>query len=75
TLVLEFPIEEWSLKISDKWPEDEEDDIARDAWAGVVPLISSYAAAQPAPDLRPDIAVPPSVRALGEAGAAHSAGR
>ncbi|MDT4916421.1 MAG: uncharacterized protein QOH89_1121 [Pseudonocardiales bacterium] len=75
TLVLEFPIEEWSLKISDKWPEDEADDIAGDAWAGVVPLISSYAAAQPAPDLRPDIAVPPSVRALGEAGADHSAGR
>jgi nitroimidazol reductase NimA-like FMN-containing flavoprotein (pyridoxamine 5'-phosphate oxidase superfamily) len=64
TLVLEFPIVEWSLKVSDKWPEDEDVDIDGEAWAGVVPLVSNYTAAQSAPDLRDGIPVPPSVRAL-----------
>jgi len=64
TLVLEFPIAEWSLKISDKWPEDEDSDVAGDAWGGVVPLVSRYADALPAPDLREGIPVPPSVSAL-----------
>jgi nitroimidazol reductase NimA-like FMN-containing flavoprotein (pyridoxamine 5'-phosphate oxidase superfamily) len=64
TLVLEFPIAEWSLKISDKWPEDEDSDIAGDAWAGVVPLATRHSAALPAPDLRAGIPVPASVRAL-----------
>jgi nitroimidazol reductase NimA-like FMN-containing flavoprotein (pyridoxamine 5'-phosphate oxidase superfamily) len=64
TLVLAFPIAEWSLMISDKWPEDEDTDIAGDAWAGVVPLVSRYTSALPAPDLHGGIPVPPSVRAL-----------
>jgi nitroimidazol reductase NimA-like FMN-containing flavoprotein (pyridoxamine 5'-phosphate oxidase superfamily) len=64
TLVLEFPITEWSLKISDKWPEDEDADVAGDAWGGVVPLVSRYGEALPAPELRDGIPVPPSVRAL-----------
>ena len=41
------------------------EDIAGDAWAGVVPLVASHAAPLPAPDLRPGIDVPPSVRGLG----------
>jgi hypothetical protein len=65
TLVLEFPIVEWSLKVSENWPEDEADDIAGDAWAGVVPLVSDYAAALPAPDLRAGIPLPASVSRLG----------
>jgi len=64
TLVLSLPIEDWSLKISAGWPEDEDDDIAGPAWAGVVPVSQVYAAALPAPDLRDGIDVPPSVRAL-----------
>jgi uncharacterized protein len=67
TLVLALPITEWSLKVSDKWPDDPDEDVAGDSWAGVVPLVSSYGAPRPAPDLRPGIAVPPSVRALDEA--------
>ena len=66
TLVLALPIAEWSLKLSDKWPEDEPDDIAGDAWAGVVPLASSYLPPRAAPDLRAGIDVPDSVRALTE---------
>jgi nitroimidazol reductase NimA-like FMN-containing flavoprotein (pyridoxamine 5'-phosphate oxidase superfamily) len=64
TLVLELPITEWSLKVSDGWPEDPDEDIAGDAWAGVVPLVPRYAAPQPAPDLRDGIPVPASVRNL-----------
>jgi nitroimidazol reductase NimA-like FMN-containing flavoprotein (pyridoxamine 5'-phosphate oxidase superfamily) len=64
TLVLALPIEEWSLKISDGWPDDPDDDVAGDAWAGVVPIVTSYAAARPAPDLREGVAVPASVRSL-----------
>lgn len=64
TLVLALPVTEWSLKVSEKWPEDLDEDLAGDAWAGVVPLVSSYGMPRPAPDLRAGIDVPPSVRAL-----------
>jgi uncharacterized protein len=64
TLVLSLPLEDWSLKISAGWPEDEEDDIAGPAWAGVVPVRQTHDAPQAAPDLREGIDVPPSVRAL-----------
>ncbi|HEY2297625.1 MAG TPA: pyridoxamine 5'-phosphate oxidase family protein [Jatrophihabitans sp.] len=65
TLVLELPISEWSLKISAGWPEDPDDDVAGDAWAGVVPMTTGYAPPRPAPDLRAGIAVPDSVLRLG----------
>ena len=64
TLLLAMPISEWSLKISDGWPEDEMDDVAGPAWAGVVPVRTTYGDPLPAPDLRPGITVPRSVRAL-----------
>ncbi len=67
TLVLALPIEDWSLKISAGWPEDEDDDVAGPAWAGVVPVRHAYDAPQGAPDLRAGIEVPPSVRALTDA--------
>jgi nitroimidazol reductase NimA-like FMN-containing flavoprotein (pyridoxamine 5'-phosphate oxidase superfamily) len=64
TLVLALPITEWSLKVSDDWPEDAAEDVAGDAWAGVVPLVTSYAAARPDPALRAGIEIPPSVRQI-----------
>ena len=64
TLVLALPIADWSLRISDGWSEDGEDDVAGPAWAGVVPVVTSYGAPIPAPDLRAGIEVPPSVRSL-----------
>jgi hypothetical protein len=65
TMVLSMPISEWSLKVSAGWPEDEDEDIAGDAWAGVVEYQPrQFGAPQPAPDLHPGIAVPASVRAL-----------
>ncbi|HEY2879063.1 pyridoxamine 5'-phosphate oxidase family protein [Nocardioides sp.] len=65
TLVLALPLEDWSLKISAGWPEDEDDDVAGPAWAGVVPVRETYGEPLAAPDLRDGIAVPPSVHALG----------
>lgn len=64
TQVLALPIETWSLKVSDGWPEDPPEDVAGDAWAGVVPLAPRYGVPRPAPDLRPGIGVPSSVTAL-----------
>ena len=64
TLVLELPIERWSLKISAGWPEDPDEDVAGAAWAGVVPARITYAPPLAAPDLRPGIEVPDSVRRL-----------
>jgi nitroimidazol reductase NimA-like FMN-containing flavoprotein (pyridoxamine 5'-phosphate oxidase superfamily) len=64
TLVLRLPITEWSLKISAGWPEDPDDDVAGEAWAGVVPRMIGHGAPRPAPDLRAGIDVPPSVRRL-----------
>jgi uncharacterized protein len=69
TLVLALPIERWSLKISDGWPEDPPEDVAGPTWAGVVPLSTSYRGPLVAPDLRAGIAVPDSVRRLGTPGA------
>jgi uncharacterized protein len=64
TLVLSLPIEEWSLKISAGWPDDADDDVAGDAWAGIVAMTTVFGPPVPAPDLRPGIDVPLSVRRL-----------
>jgi nitroimidazol reductase NimA-like FMN-containing flavoprotein (pyridoxamine 5'-phosphate oxidase superfamily) len=63
-LVLALPIDEWSLKVSEGWPDDPDDDIAGDAWAGVLPVIERYGQPLPAPDLRAGIDLPESVRRL-----------
>ena len=65
TLVLALPIAEWSLKVSEGWPEDPPEDVAGDAWAGVVPIVTSYGAPLAAPDLRHGVEVPASVLQLG----------
>ena len=59
--MLELPIEEWSLKVSDGHPEDDSGDLDRPVWAGVVPLHHTWGAPEPAPDLAPGIEVPPAV--------------
>jgi uncharacterized protein len=64
TMVLSMPIREWSLKISGGWPTDAPEDIEGGAWAGAVPLQARPGDPEPAPDLRKDIPVPASVRAL-----------
>jgi uncharacterized protein len=64
TLMLALPIAEWSLKVSAGWPDDTAQDIAGDAWAGIVPLRTEYDEALPAPDLRDGLPLPASVRGL-----------
>lgn len=64
TLVLAMPITEWSLRISDDWPEDDDDDIIGSAWAGQVRLGMRPAELLPAPDLRPGIPIPASVAVM-----------
>ncbi len=66
TVVLRLPIgpDNWSLKISDGWPEDPESDFAAGGWAGVVPITTSYGTPMRAPDCDESIPVAASVRAL-----------
>ncbi len=66
TLVVRLPIDRWSLKVSDGDPEDLSEDQASDAWAGVVPIRSTYGPPRPSADLKRGIEVPPSVRSLAQ---------
>lgn len=68
TLVLSLPLDEWSLKVSAGWPDDPPEDVAGDAWAGVVPMLTTHGTPAPAPDLADGIAVPSSVRRLDTSG-------
>lgn len=59
----------WSLKVSNGWPEDSDEDVAAGGWAGVVPLAMHYGAPVAAPDVPTGTPVPPSVRGMtGELG-------
>jgi hypothetical protein len=62
-MTLQMPIDQWSLRASDDWPEDPDSDVAGDSWAGIVRFGAPTVTVEPAPDLRPGIDVPDSVRA------------
>ncbi|CAN3130133.1 pyridoxamine 5'-phosphate oxidase family protein [Mycobacterium sp. smrl_JER01] len=66
TLVLRLAIgdDNWSLKVSDGWPDDPEEDVAAGAWAGVVPLSTHYGEPERAPDCPADVPTPRSVLAM-----------
>jgi nitroimidazol reductase NimA-like FMN-containing flavoprotein (pyridoxamine 5'-phosphate oxidase superfamily) len=64
TLVLRMTVVEWTLKVSESWPEDGPADVAGSAWAGILPLRTGYERAIPAPDLTAGIPQPESVRSL-----------
>jgi uncharacterized protein len=65
TMILGMPIQQWSLKIGSDWPDDPPEDLEGDTWAGVIPFDARrFGPPLPAPDLRPGIPVPASVRAL-----------
>jgi uncharacterized protein len=65
TMVLSMPIQQWSLKIGTDWPDDAAEDLKTSAWAGVIPFDARRLGDPlPAPDLRPGIPVPASVRKL-----------
>lgn len=58
TLVLELPLEQWSVKVSDGEPGDPEEDLDAPVWAGVLPLVTSFGTPVPAANLRVDAAPP-----------------
>jgi nitroimidazol reductase NimA-like FMN-containing flavoprotein (pyridoxamine 5'-phosphate oxidase superfamily) len=66
TAVLALPIEEWSLKVNAKWPEDPDEDVAGPAWAGVIPMTTAFGSPLAAPDLQAGIDMPPSVHGIVE---------
>jgi hypothetical protein len=66
TMVLSVPIVEWSLKISDGWPNDGQEDQASGVWAGVVLEARGLGSIVSAPDLASGVEVPDSVRALAD---------
>jgi nitroimidazol reductase NimA-like FMN-containing flavoprotein (pyridoxamine 5'-phosphate oxidase superfamily) len=58
TSVLALPLTEWSVKVSAADPDDLEDDLDREVWAGVVPLRHTWGTPVTAPDLTVDLPVP-----------------
>lgn len=64
TLLLELPIETWALRVSDGWAEDGPEDCAGDAWSGHVRFGAPATEIVAAPDTRPGIPIPASVREL-----------
>jgi nitroimidazol reductase NimA-like FMN-containing flavoprotein (pyridoxamine 5'-phosphate oxidase superfamily) len=58
TMVLEVPLDEWSVKIGAGPPEDEPEDLDDPVWAGVIPLAVVTGTPIPAPDLRFDLPAP-----------------
>lgn len=61
TTVLELPIEECSAKVRSGAPIDDDDDLALDVWAGVIPLQLQPQSAEPDPQLSEGIQPPPHV--------------
>jgi hypothetical protein len=54
TAVLELPLEECSVKISDAGPDDPAEDLELPVWAGRVPLLRQWGEPVPAEDLKPE---------------------
>ncbi len=42
--LLHMPLREWSVKVSDGWPDDPVDDLDEPVWAGVLPIESAFGA-------------------------------
>jgi hypothetical protein len=66
TLVLAMPIgaDNWSLKVTQGWPDDDADDVSAGGWAGVVPVSMTYGEPLRAPDCHPHIPVARSVQSM-----------
>jgi hypothetical protein len=64
TKVLALPIDEASAKVRTGPPGDDDEDYARDTWAGVVPITAGFGAPEDDPLLRKGIGVPPHVAQL-----------
>ena len=58
TTILSLSLDEASVKVSAGEPDDPDDDLAGPAWAGTIPLVSSYGPAVPAANLAAGIERP-----------------
>ena len=63
TLVLALDLTEMSVKVSEGPPEDEEDDVSRPIWAGVVPIVETFGEPSRRPTSSSRIPVPDYVTA------------
>lgn len=76
TTVLDLPLEQWSVKVSDAAPQDDPGDLDAPVWAGVLPLALQAGAPVDAPDLRvsatADPVVAPAISALEQAAVRRS---
>jgi nitroimidazol reductase NimA-like FMN-containing flavoprotein (pyridoxamine 5'-phosphate oxidase superfamily) len=73
TAILRMAITEASAKMRTGPPSDDDsDDAARETWAGVLPIVTSFAAPEPSPGLRDGIRLSPSAHGLLAADAARS---
>ncbi len=52
TTLLRMPLAEWSVKVSNGWPDDPVEDLHAPVWAGVVPIDSAFGTPLPTPDLQ-----------------------
>lgn len=59
TAVLELPITECSVKVSEGGPDDAAGDVGLPVWAGFVPLAETWCDPVPAEDLPPQLAAAP----------------
>ena len=65
TEILALEIDEASAKMRTGGPEDDDSpDAELDAWAGIVPILTTYGTPEPSPGLKPGIEVSESVRRL-----------
>ena len=65
TMLLRLPLGECSAKVRTGFPHDEEEDYDLEIWAGLIPFTTVIEAAQPDPDLRVAVEMPPYVERYG----------
>ena len=58
TTIVALGLAEWSVKVSDGWPEDMQEDLGWPVWAGVIPLEQRWGAPVASPDLSRDMPAP-----------------
>lgn len=62
TSIVAFPLADYTIKVSDKEPEDPEEDLKERVWAGVVPIHQVLGEPVPASNLDPEIKLPEYIK-------------
>jgi len=65
TMLLALPIVDATAKVRTGWPNDDDEDLLLDIWAGVVPMRTLYDGPRPDPQLRPGLTEPAYTTAYG----------